>query len=277
MRNVDLRVLQDSISNYTLSNDELDILLEDLKASIIANGNLLMDANKEDVKISKKQIKIKKMLQIVDKYRDSDFLEKENSKVIVYKGDPYITLHVCLQAVTQKTKVILLHEAFMTGVNKILVSIIENVFSKKSIKNLIYEKNEYTVEDIKQLSEIIKDVVIIGDSSIYQVLEKEKIKAKFYSYNNIGLYCESEDLIKLQEAIYIYANENNYEIEILYEDSINNVIKKMNKDIYKNTAILLTKSTENKELFEKNIKNMDVYVNDNPFKEELGKIYNYLG
>ena len=35
MRNVDLRVLQDSISNYTLSNDELDILLEDLKASII--------------------------------------------------------------------------------------------------------------------------------------------------------------------------------------------------------------------------------------------------
>ncbi len=235
-----------------------------------------MDANKEDVKVSKKQIKIKKMLQIVDKYKDVEFTPQNSQKIIIYKGDPYVTLHVCLQALTRKTKVILLHEAFMTGVNQILMSILKNIFSKKNVQNLIYEKNDYSFDDIKKINGFVKDIVIIGDTSVYQLLDKENISSKFYSYNNIGLYCEAEDLIKLQEAIYIYANENHYEIEILYVDSVQDAIEKINTDRFKNTAILLTKSTENKGLFEKSIKNMDVHVNDNPFKEELGRIYNYL-
>ena len=91
------------------------------------------------------------------------------------------------------------------------------------------------------------------------------------------LYCESEELEELQEAMYIYANENQYEMEILYEENLQDAINIMNSDEFVNIAILLTKSDESKIDFETLVKNKEVYINSNPFKQEFnGKVYNYL-
>ena len=90
------------------------------------------------------------------------------------------------------------------------------------------------------------------------------------------LYSDTKGLEKLQEPIYIYANENQYEIEILYEENIDDVIEIINSDDFANVAVLLTRDHQSKEKFEANIKNKEIYVNDNPFKKEVGKIYNYF-
>ena len=47
-------------------------------------------------------------------------------------------------------------------------------------------------------------------------------------------------------------------------------------DNLKNVAILLTQNEEYKNMFQNSVQNKDVYVNDNPFKQEVGKVYNYL-
>ena len=70
--------------------------------------------------------------------------------------------------------------------------------------------------------------------------------------------------------------ENEYEIEIIYDDSLEEVIEAINMDDQKSTAVLLTKSDLDKEKFFYEIKNKEVFVNENPFKKEVGKIYNYL-
>ena len=90
------------------------------------------------------------------------------------------------------------------------------------------------------------------------------------------LYCDTKELEKLREAIFIYANENQYEIEILYEENIDDIINIINSDVFVNVAVLLTRNPQNKEKFEKNIKDKEIYVNDNPFKKEVGKVYNYF-
>lgn len=278
MGKINVEKLKEETSRYTLTTSSLNELIDDLKKSLIENSNLIMDANKEDVKINKKQTKVKKLIEILDKYRDSECeLNSDERKIIIYKGDPYLTLHICMQALTQRTKVLLLHEEFMVGVNKVLLSIFEKTLKNYHIENLINEVISYSIKDIELLKDSYDEVVVIGNTTMYQILEKQGYKVKFFPYNNIALYCEEDELIKLQEAIYIYANENQFEIEILYDNSMKNVIERINSDKFKNIAILLTKSNVNKNSFEKGIKDKDVYVNDNPFKEELGKIYNYLG
>ena len=278
MGKINVEKLKEETSRYTLTTSSLNELIDDLKKSLIENSNLIMDANKEDVKINKKQTKVKKLIEILDKYRDSECeLNSDERKMIIYKGDPYLTLHICMQALTQRTKVLLLHEEFMVGVNKVLLSIFEKTLKNYHIENLINEVISYSIKDIELLKDSYDEVVVIGNTTMYQILEKQGYKVKFFPYNNIALYCEEDELIKLQEAIYIYANENQFEIEILYDNSMKNVIERINSDKFKNIAILLTKSNVNKNSFEKGIKDKDVYVNDNPFKEELGKIYNYLG
>lgn len=277
MGKIDIEILKKTVSEYSLTTNIQNELLERLKKSVIDNGNLITDANKEDVKISKKQVKIKKILEIIDFYKTKKFKDnKRKTKIVIYKGDPYLTLNICLQALISKTKVILLCDDFMIGVNKVLIKIILNVFGKYRIDNLINFNTNYTLEDIDKLEKICDDIVVIGDTLIYQQLKDNKKKIKFYSYNNIVLYCDSNELLKLQEAIYIYANENQFELEIVYLKSIDEVLERVKNNKLINTVVLLTKSNTHKELFESSLKDKDVYVNDNPFKQEVGRIYNFF-
>lgn len=267
--------IKKEVSRYALTPKLLNEFLEDFKNVIIKNSNSIMGCNREDVKSYKKQIKIKELLNIIDSYKNSECsLSEDERKIVVYKGDPYLTLHICMQALIRRNKVILLHEEFMLGVNEIIIQLFNNVLKEYKIFNLIDEINKYTIKEVEKIKSYYDEIIVIGDTTSYQLFEDEKIK--FYPYNNLILYCDTDELEKLQEAIYIYANENQYEIELLYEDNIDNVINIINLNDFANIAVLLTKSPKNKEKFEVGIKNKEIYVNDNPFKNEVGKIYNYF-
>ena len=272
---MDVENLKEEASRYALTIKLLNFILNDLKQSLIANSDIIMNANKEDVKVNKRQIKIVEFINIVDSYRKNEcILNDDERKIVIYKGDPYVTLHLCLQAITQRTKILLVQEDFLYGVNEILLKIVNNVLKEYKITNLI-NKISYQEFNLAKIKNHYDGIVVIGDTTIYQKLKSEE-NIKFYPYNNIALYCDSEELLKLQEAIYIYANENEYEIEILYDENLDEVIEEINADDWKNIAILLTKNTANKEKFKDKVKNKEIFVNENPFKQEVGIIYNYL-
>lgn len=273
---MDLDSIREEASRYALTTKLLSLILDELKKALLANKNLILKANKEDTKLNKRQIKIEEMLKIIEVYRDSECeLNDDERKIIFYKGDPYLTIHLCLQAVTQRIKILLVQDDFLIGVNEILLKIVENVLKEFKIFNLINVEN-YSSLELEKIKNDFDEIIAIGDTTIYQVLKENESNVKYFPYNNIGLYCDSKDLLKLQDAIYIYATESDYEIEIYYEEKIDEVIDLINSDSLKDTAVLLTKSNKSKEEFEHKIKNKKIIVNENPFKNEVGKIYNYL-
>ena len=262
-------------SRYTLTTNMLNMILDRLRDTIIKNNSLIVYANKEDVKHNKKQIKIKELLEIIEEYRDSDcVLNDDERKIVIYRGDPYLTMHLCLQAITQRTKILLIQRKFMQDVNEILIKIIKEILNEYKIINLIYKIDDFSLKEFNKIKGYYDEIIIIGDTEIYETLKEENVK--FYPYNNIALYCDSTDLEKLQEAINIYANENEFELEILKEDTLDNIINIINSDNTKDIAILLTTNNLNRELFINSIKNKKTFVNENPFKSEVGTIYNYL-
>ena len=276
MNSIEIEAINEPASRYTLTQSSLNELLNTLKNSIIKNSNLIVDANKIDVKHNRKQIKVKELLDIIESYRKKECILKDDErKIVIYRGEPYITLHLCLQAIIQRTKVLLIQESFMYGVNEILLTIIESVLKEYKIFNLIQKVDGFSLKEFNKVKDFYDDIIVIGDTTIYQMLNEEN-DVKYYPYNNIALYCDSPELEELRDAIYIYANENEYELEIVYADDIEEAIELINLDDYQSIAILLTKSEKNKEIFFYEIKNKEIFVNENPFKRDVGKIYNYL-
>ena len=82
--------------------------------------------------------------------------------------------------------------------------------SKETIEILKYPSLFYIFDSYTALFFLIIELITSILIALFNPQEENKIK--FYPYNNIALYCNSEDLEKLQEAIYIYANENEYEM-----------------------------------------------------------------
>lgn len=277
MKECKINNLSEQVSRYALTTRQLNIFLEDLKDLIEMNSKLIINSNKEDVKVYKKQVKIEEFINIINSYKNSEcILEDDERRLVLYKGDPYLTLHICIQSLIKRIKVILIHDEFMLGVNEVIFAIFQEALREHNIFNLVNSEKGYSVNKIKEIEKLVDGIVVIGDTTLYQALDIEK-NIKYYPYNNIMLYCENEELEELQEAMYMYANENQYEMEILYEDTLEEVIDIINSDEFVNMAILLTKSEESKMDFENLIKNKEVYINSNPFKQEVNrKIYNYL-
>ena len=270
--------LQEPVNKYTLTENDLNAFLDRLKGIIINNKELINEANREDLKHNKKQIKVKEFIDIIEKYRHVDVsgIKDDEGKIVIYKGEPYLSLHICLQAYTQKTKVMIINQSFMSGVNSIIFELFNQTLKEFNIDNLINTTTNFSMEEYLEIKKYYDNTVVIGDSTIYQLLEKTETGIKFYPYNNIAIYCEEEKLKKLEDAIYIYANENQYEVETIQSNEFEDVIGIINNDNFKSIAVLITQNNINREKFFYEIKNKEIFVNENPFKREVGKIYNYL-
>lgn len=268
---------QNSEKEISTSNI-INAFLDRLKECIKNNKELINKANKIDLSHNKKQIKLKEFENIIESYKNTEVLpENENKrKIVIYKGDPYLTLHICLQAYTQNTKIVVMNNNFMNGVNSIIFGIFNKVLEEFNVRNLIDNSNEFSIKHFSEIKKYYDETIVIGDSCIYQMLAKTENNVKFYPYNNIAIYCEEEKLKQLEEAIYIYANENQYEIEVIINNKLEDAIEIINNDNFKSIAVLITQSDENREKFFYEIKNKEIFVNENPFKKDVGKIYNYL-
>ena len=271
-------IFEQSIEKNRLTSNTINSFLEKLKEFITENKDLINKANKIDLTHNKKQIKLKEFERIIESYKNTEVSPKKENKrkIVIYKGDPYITLHICIQAFIQNTKVVMLNQHFMNGVNSIILRIFEKLSYELGLSSLVDNFYEFTISRYLEINRYYDETIVIGDSAIYQLIAQKENNIKFYPYNNIAVYCESESLKQLEEAIFISANENKYEIEIIPVDDIDDAIEMINKDNFKSIALLITENDKNRERFFYEIKNKEIFVNENPFKKEVGRVYNYL-
>lgn len=264
--------------NNTLTSNTIKSFLDKLRESIIKNKELINEVNKIDLLHNKKQIKLKEFENIIENYKNAEiFTDKAcKRKIVIHKGDPYLTIHICLQAFIQNTKIVVISQQFMNGVNAVIFDIFNKLLEEYGIRNLIDNFNNFSRKDYFEIKKDYDETIVIGDSCIYQLLAKNENNVRFYPYNNIAVYCEDDELKQLEEAIFIYANENQYEIENINADNLDDAIEIINKDDFKSIAVLITQRNENIERFFYEIKNKEIFVNENPFKKDVGKVYNYL-
>ncbi len=261
-----------------IDNSRYKKILDEIQTELNSNKNELMKLNNIDKEFYDFDIKVEKLNEIIEESNDISKNTKSNNIVVSYFGDPYITLRLIIEAIRTNNKIILLIEDCMLGVNKLIINIVKMVLKDYKIENKIFLYNQIQMEEILENKDKIYKIIFIGNKETFDLYKKIDLEnIKYYPYNNIDLYCETEEFENLQKMIYQYCVKNNIDIEIYDEfENIEKAIEFLNKYGSRFCTCLLTKSKEHEKLFKENIKSEYIFVNENPFGNIKFNVSKYL-
>lgn len=249
---------------YNINKNNLSKLILDIENVLEEKREIFNELLKIDHKYCKIKADVKLLKNTLEELKNEKIdIQKEHKIFITYNGDPCITLNLSILAILTKSTIILDCNECMVGTNSLIIEIINNSLNKFKTDKMIYLSNN------NQETNNVDKIICIDNVSKYNSYLREKNeKARFYSFNYLDLYSDSDEYEEIEQLIYQIAEENKIPIEVYSELSINEAIDMINTG-YGKSAVILTNSKETKQIFEKNIKNKKLYINKNPF--ELNK------
>ena len=254
---------------YNINKNNLPNILDNIKKEILENHIEIDELLKLDYKYCKFKIDLKTLEIIVDKLKNEMLNTEEEQTIIVnYNGNPYLTLNLSILAILTKTTLILDFDENMLGTNNFIIEIINNILKNFETDRLIFNLNKIDKE-----RQNVDKIICIDDINKYNTYLCEKREnVKFYRHNYIDFYCNSDKFDDITDLIYKYAENNMIPIESYSELDLNEAVKMIKNGLGK-MIILLTDDEETKEVFENNIKDKKIYTNTNPFSQDI-KIIN---
>lgn len=248
---------------YNINDKNIIQVFSNIKKSIKDKEKEISELYKIDAKYSATKISTKKIQNIIDNFENEKIdLSKEQKILIHYNGNPYITINLIILSILTKTTIILDIDDYFIGINTLMVKIINDILKSFQTDELIY------LYDAKKQYENIDKIICIDNINKYNLYLKNKNNiAKFYDYNYMNFYSNSNDFEELEELIFIYAEKNQIPIESFSELDEETAINMIDKAPGK-TVILFTNNENTKKDFQKNILNKRIFINDNPFKEQ---------
>ena len=219
-----------------------------------------------DNKYCKTKISLKHFKNVLKRLKNEKSEIKEEQKILIeYNGNPYITFNLGILAILTKTNIILEFNQYMLGVNTFIVNLLNGVLNNFEADSLIYLQGKSNIDDVDK-------IICIDDICRYNsYLNKKNTKARFYSLDYTDFYSDTNEFDDLTELIYKYVEENQIPIESYSELEVTEAIQMITKGLGTN-VIVLTKNGEIKKLFENNIKNKKLYINQNPYKQDVKTI-----
>lgn len=235
------------------------IIFENLEKSIKQNTQTIEELLKIDNQYNKTKINVNMLIEVIQKFKNEKIekLEQQSTK-FMYNGNPYITMNLCILAILTQNMIILDYKENFHGINTFIIQTINNLITNK----LIYLANE----EIKANKIICIDDINKYNSYLCQCESNKYIK--FYSHNYIDFYSDCDEYEEIQDLIYKYADENEIPIEVYSELDLTGAVQMMKKGLGK-IVVVLTNNDETKQVFKENITTKELYINKNPFKENI--------
>lgn len=264
----------DFINNEKINIDEtiykrfLNLLEKKIKEKVFLEG--MKKCQEIDLKYYEKVIREEQLLNIVRKYKEKEMKLNENIKniQILLPGNPEIVFMLAIEAIRNNLKMLIIIEDFCLAQNTMLIELINSSLKDMRLKEIIKLENQLEDEKIIQNSEKFDMTMCIGNSNDYNILSKKIKDLKFYPYNILEVYSDSDELEEIRKKIYDYSMLNQYEMEIYDMDfNIEDVIEEINRDGYGFCSVLFSRDKEKINKFKENVKSQYVIINENPFNK----------
>ena len=234
--------------------------LNDIIESFRKNKQVLEDASKLDN--SDFKFNFNKAIDILNRFREfnATFLDKKS--LVVTNGNPYITIILCMQAISQNISLTLNIQDTMFALNSAIVEVFGLHLNGEGPKITKYMSPR---EFMKVKAD---DIIVIDDKAKFYFLKDElKLKVRYVSLLNIDLYTDSEDLSSLTNTIYDYCNQTYIGLDIHSNESLDDFVNETNKYEGGNVALILTKEKVNQMDINDKLSDKKVYYNCNPFSK----------
>lgn len=271
------------MNQFCFKKEKVDELVRDIRKGLIENKSILQKAFDLDLKEWEFQVDLNKMLEIVDSFKDKEYLPKFSKEKIVdgfgkialvSNQNPYLILNFILSALYTNNKVEVVLENKLQATNRVMVETIKKVLAEKGA-----EEDTVSYLELVNSDEIVSKqdnydlIYYFGNKEAYlSFIKRMHVDTRFEEFGEINVYFDSEDFKEQMLEINRWAYFNEYKVNIR-KDDINKVISEFNmhNNISKLTVIF-SKNIENVAKFSKEIKSEKIFVNINPvelYKTEI--------
>ena len=260
------------VKQLYLDKETLNKIIEDYKREILSNKENFIELYKIDQEVTDEVFNLNDVIKLLDLYKDEEIIKKEKEIIISsFYGNPLITINSCMQSLLKNRGTILAIENNMFAVNRLLVTLFNNILGDYKIINMVELYNDLSIEEMKEAESIVDYIVCIGNTTTYYKLYKEDIKnLKYIPFKNTSLYCKDKAFEELKYEIYKYSIQKGLEIEI-YED-LDEFISCTNINDEIENVVVFSNDKEEIKIIKESITKYSLYINENPFKEENFKI-----
>lgn len=249
---------------YNVDNNNLVTILLRIKKELEEARETIEKLLVMDYKYCGIKTSLEELENILDILKNEKIdIQNEQKVLITYNGNPVITLNLCILAILTKTMIILDFNQNMLGVNTLIINIVNGILTELGTEQLIYPEEQSDLDDKK-----VDKIICIDDIYKYnEYLRNKSEKAKFYSFNYLDFYSDSNEFDDITELIYKCAEENQIPVESYSEMQAEEAAEMM-KNGFGRYVVLLTKNKEVKQIFERKIKNKKLYINKNPYDQQ---------
>lgn len=267
-------MLEECVKNK-IDKIQIKLFCEKLEKELKEKENTLKEVNEIDRKYYDKIVELDDLIKIIENYKSKKEENLNKNILCIYNGNPEITLKLCLESVLLRSNFIMNIQDFMFGVNKFIVELVNDVLKQFNTK--LYSYNLLPFKEIKKAEENLDKILCIGNTNEFIKLSEQGLyKLDFYPYKSLEIYCEDDELEKLQKMIYEYSMTNQYEIEVFIKDRIDNIIGQMNEFGNGYCSVLLSKNKEHINQFKNEVQSEIVCINENPYNKISFDIKKYV-
>ena len=226
-------------------------MLSQIQKEIKENSDTFLEAKKIDNKYCKIKVEQEKMFKIIEYYKSKPINELNKTIYFYCNGNPYIVLNLAMIAIINNINLNINIDDTMLGVNKIILTIINSVLESSNLKVRI---------DLFQEEENIDNAIFIDRINEYNLLKNKIKNLKYIPYQSTDIFVDGEEYDDIFRKVYSYLLDMNIGVDLFEEEGIDGMFK------YGDGKIKLI-FTNKKEVIEK-YKGENVYINENPFREE---------
>lgn len=249
--------------NYNIYNNNISKLILTIKNELKGNKQIIEELLKIDCQHCKIKTNLEMLENMLEELKNEKIdIQTGQTVLINYNGNPCITLNLSILAILTQNTIILDNNKNMLGINSFIIETVNNTLKNYKTDKLIYLSENYNPKEIDKI------ICIDNINKYNRYLQEKNKKVKFYSFNYIDFYNDSDEFEEIEELIYKYAENNEIHIESYSELDINEAIPMILTGLGTN-VVVLTNKEKTKEIFEKNIKNKKIYINKNPFDQNI--------
>lgn len=260
------------IKELYIGKDTINKIIEEYKKSILKNEEAITKVLEIDRKNCDIDFNIKKIVALLDTYKNEDPIEDKNKKIscVTYYANPYITINLCIQTLLKRTAIIALTEDGLAETNMLLIKIFNKILENFKICKMIETKNLNKEEKDYIINHAI-NTICVGNTNTYCYFKKNnKKELKYVPFKNMAIYCDDKEFFEIQLELYKYLVKNGIEAEV-YEE-LEEFIECTKNDYRLEFIVAFMKDKKTKEILEEKIEKEKLYINKNPFKDEIFKV-----
>ena len=279
---MDFKKLEEKQSrfNNTVVKNIFDKIENQIKSSV---GPLHMAVSEDNKEFSETQ-EFTKLLDTIKRAKNERWIMDDNSKTVMNEGRGSIaaitnditdvSLYLILKALKTNNKIVLFVEDKIHEVTKKIIEIVNNECKEEKYNTYIDYCEYKDFKEIYDYADKFESFIFINNMDKYfKFTDKVKDKSIIYSsYGTMSLYLDDknlkDELLKMDEYVF----NNNIELDLIKEMSVEEAVERINKNIDNYAAVIFTKDTKKAYYFIENVNAKQVFVNRNPDKEYVFEI-----